>query len=169
MKIFLAVLCLSLLAPFSSGLCETAVPDSGTGHFSYSVEGGDWPFGTVTGSNVVLPEPAQVGENLWALMVELKDQKMGAGGPTLFLSLRGKEVPPSGQYPLSFGQESTNYTAILIVRDKKLQIISGSGLLDVVASEKGKLEVRFEFQAENEMSTVKNAVVKGSFVAVAPH
>lgn len=168
MRTILTVFCLSLLlVTFRSGFCETALLDSGSGHFSYSVEG-DWPFGTITGSSVVLPEPTQVGGNLWALMVELKDQKMGIGGPKLYFSLRGKEAPPSGRYPLSFGRESTNYTAILIVRDKNLQIISGSGLLDIVESEKGKLEARFEFQSENEMSTVKNAVVKGSFLAVAP-
>jgi hypothetical protein len=169
MKTFLAVLCLSLLLASAPGFCETAVVDSGGGHFSYSVEG-DWPFGNITGKNVELPEPTQVGEDTWALMIELKNHNMKDNdeGPSLYISIRGKEAPPPGGYPLSFGQESTNYTAMIIAQGQTLRIISGSGLLDIVASDKDKLEARFEFQPENEVSTVKNAVVKGSFLAVAP-
>lgn len=168
MTTYITILCVTLLASFRSGFCETAVVELGNGHFSYSVEG-DWPFGAITGNNVQLPDPTQVGEDLWALMVELKDQNMKGGGPSLYLSIKGKEAPPPGQYPLSFGQESTNYTVIIVSRAKNLQIVSGSGLLDIIASDKDKLEARFEFQAETQVSTVKNAVVKGSFHAVAAH
>ena len=166
MKIYLTVFCLTLLVTLKSGFCETAATDPETGHFSYSVEG-DWPFGTITGSNVLLPEPTQVGENTWALMIELKGNNMKGGSPSFYLSIKGKEAPPPGQYPLSFGQESTNYTAMIIAQNKTLRIISGTGLLDIIRSDKDKLEARFEFLPENEISTVKNAVVKGRFLAVA--
>ena len=168
MKIYLTVFCLTLLVTFKSGFCETVAIDPGTGYFSYSVEG-DWPFGTIRGNKVLLPEPIQVGENTWALMIELKSNTMKDGSPSFYLSIKGKEAPSPGQYPLSFGQESTNYTAMIIAQNKTLQIISGSGLLDIIVSDKDKLEARFEFLPENEISTVQNAVVKGHFLAVASH
>jgi hypothetical protein len=169
MKTYLTILCLIVLVSFKSGFCETAAVDPGSGHFSYSVEG-DWPFGTVTGNKVQLSEPTQVGEGIWALMIELKDHNMEeGGGPSLYISIKGKEAPSTGGYPLSFGQESTNYTAMIMAQENTLRIISGSGLLDIIVSEKDKLEARFEFQPEGRLSTVKDAVVKGHFLAVVSH
>lgn len=145
------------------GFCAGESVDSVTGHFSYSVEG-DWPFGTISGEDVQLPQPTQVGEDAWAIIVELKDQKKEH--PSLYISMRGKEAPTPGSYPLSFAQESTDYTAMIIGKNNSIQVISGSGVLDIVASNGKMLEALFEFQAENESSLLKNAVVKGSFLAV---